>query len=123
MRHARLRLPLGDIHINHVGTAYAGSMFVAIEFSAAALFFCCYGVEAWTPIVRSVSVDYLKPARTDLIADLFLAEEEAAEKIAPVEERGRGNYVVEVPLQDAEGTLVAKAKVTFYILPLTKKLL
>ena len=57
-------------------------MFIAIEFSAAALFFCCYGLEAWTPIVRSVSVDYLKPAKTDLIADLTLTEEEAAEKIA-----------------------------------------
>lgn len=91
-RHAKLSMPLGDLHINHVGTAYAGSIFIAIELSAAALFFCTYGVEEWVPIVRSVTVDYLKPTKLELTADLSLTAEEAAEKIAPVEERGRGSY-------------------------------
>lgn len=122
-RHAKLSMPLGDLHINHVGTAYAGSIFIAIELSAAALFFCTYGVEEWVPIVRSVTVDYLKPTKLELTADLSLTAEEAAEKIAPVEERGRGSYTVEVPLRDVAGTLVASAKVVLYILPFTRELM
>ena len=122
-RHAKLSMPLGDLHINHVGTAYAGSIFIAIELSAAALVFCTYGVEEWVPIVRSVTVDYLKPTKLELTADLSLTAEEAAEKIAPVEERGRGSYTVEVPLRDVAGTLVASAKVVLYILPFTRELM
>ena len=122
-RHAKLSMPLGDLHINHVGTAYAGSIFIAIELSAAALFFCTYGVEEWVPIVRSVTVDYLKPTKLELTADLSLTAEESAEKIAPVEERGRGSYTVEVPLRDVAGTLVASAKVVLYILPFTRELM
>ena len=122
-RHAKLSMPLGDLHINHVGTAYAGSIFIAIELSAAALFFCTYGVEEWVPIVRNVTVDYLKPTKLELTADLSLTAEEAAEKIAPVEERGRGSYTVEVPLRDVAGTLVASAKVVLYILPFTRELM
>ena len=122
-RHAKLSMPLGDLHINHVGTAYAGSIFIAIELSAAALFFCTYGVEEWVPIARSVTVDYLKPTKLELTADLSLTAEEAAEKIAPVEERGRGSYTVEVPLRDVAGTLVASAKVVLYILPFTRELM
>ena len=49
--------------------------------------------------------------------------EEAAEKIAPVEERGRGSYTVEVPLRDVAGTLVASYKVVLYILPFTRELM
>lgn len=122
-RHAKLSMPLGDLHINHVGTAYAGSIFIAIELSAAALFFCTYGVEEWVPIVRSVTVDYIKPTKLELTADLSLTAEEASEKIEPIEERGRGSYTVEVPLHDVAGTLVASAKVVLYILPFTRELM
>jgi len=119
-RHVIIRMPLGDTHINHVGTAYAGSIFVEIELAAAALFFSTYGVEEWVPIVRHVSIDYLNPAKTDLVAELSISEEDATAKIEKIEVKGRGSYIIMVSLKDTEGKEVTRAEVVLYVIPFTQ---
>lgn len=122
-RHIRMTVPVAGLHINHVGTVYAGSMFTLLELAAGAIFMCTYGLDEYVPIVASFEITYLKPTRKDLVVDIEWTEEEAAERIAPIKERGRGRMPVELTLKDADGVEVAKAVSTLYILPFTNNMM
>lgn len=113
-RHVKLTLPFFPVHVNHVGTIYAGSLFVFAEIAGAQLFKCTYGTDKWVPILKSVEVDYLKPCTKELVIDISLTKEEAVEKIALAEERGRGDYFLDVPIHDIDGLHVATAKFNYY---------
>lgn len=114
--HVRFVLPVAEMHMNHVGIVYAGSFFVFAESAGACLIFAAYAEKKnYTPIISNVSIDYLKPAKSDLVIDMTMSEEEAAEKIAPIDERGKGRYPLDVPIYDSEGVHVATAHITYYL--------
>lgn len=113
-RHVRLRLPAKPLHMNHVGTVYAGSMFTIAEIAGANLFMCTYG-DAYIPILKSVKVQYMKPAMGDVLVDLTIDEETAREKIVPIAERGKGDYLLDVPLMDEGSQQVALAQFNYYV--------
>ena len=119
-RHVRLRLPLGDLHKNHVGIAYAGSEFILAEIAGGTLFMATYGSDEFVPILKGVDIKFVKPGTKDLCVELSLTEEEAAEKIAPVRERGRGNYFLQVDVHDVDGDVVAQFDFNYYALPAQK---
>ncbi len=116
-RHSRLVMPLGDLHVNHVGTAYAGSIFVLAEMSIAAIIYCTYGTDKYVPIVSRFEIDYIKPATKDIVVDVRLTVEEAAEKIKPIEERGKGRMTLILPVTDIDGNEIARGIATAYLLP------
>lgn len=120
-RHIKLVMPLGDLHKNHVGIAYAGSMFAVMELAGALLFQSTYGIHKYVPVLKKFEINYLRPTDQDLIVELSLSEEEAREKIIPIEEKGRGDYFLEVLLKDAAEKEVAKAYINYYIVPFTKE--
>lgn len=122
-RHIRMTVPVEGLHINHVGTVYAGSMFTLLELAAGAIFMCTYGLDEYVPIVAGFEISYLKPTKKDLVVEIEWTEEEAAERIKPIKERGRGRLPVEMTLKDVDGVEVAKAVSTLYILPFTKEML
>lgn len=115
-RHVACRLPAGHMHLNHVGIMYAGSYFVLAESAGANLIKCTYG-SRYVAIIKSVSIDYVKPTKGDLIADLSMTVEQAKERIAYVEEHGKGQYPLDVPVTDAEGALCANAHIVYYLMP------
>ena len=115
-RHIRLRLVVDPIHMNHVGTVYAGSMFTFGEVAGGHIFNCTYGRGTYVPIIKGSEIKYLKPTKHDLIIDIALTEEEAEEKIALAKERGRGDYFLDIEIKDTEGVLVAVMKSNYYAL-------
>ena len=92
-RHVRLRLPVAERHLNH---------------------------DEFVPILKGVELRFLKPGTKDLVVDLSLTEEEAEQKIAPVRERGRGDYFLEIPVFDVDGEQVAQMDFNYYALPAKK---
>ena len=121
-RHARVVLPLDDLHKNHVGVAYAGSMFVLAEVYTAIILYATYGMEKYIPIAAKDEITYIKPTKKDLVIDMTISEEQAAEMIKPIEERGRGRVVLDIPVSDVDGNEVAKVTATVYLLPATETL-
>ena len=89
-RHAKVVMPLDDLHKNHVGVAYAGSMFVLAEVYTAIIIYATYGMDKYIPIAAKDEITYIKPTKKDLVIDMSISEEKAAEMIKPIEERGRG---------------------------------
>ena len=120
-RHVRLVMPLGEIHINHVGTAYAGSIFILAEVASSAFMMSIFGAEKYIPIASKAEIEYLKPTKKDLVADLSISEQEAEELIKPIEERGKGRVPLTIPISDKDGEIIANAKVVLYLLPAGEK--
>lgn len=116
-RHVRLRLPVEPTHKNHVGIAYAGSEFVLAEIAGGTLFMTTYSTDTFVPVLKSVDIKFVKPGTTDLVADVALTEQEAAEKIAPAQERGRGDYLLDVAVTDESGEAVALFAFNYFALP------
>ena len=111
----RYRLPLTSMHVNHIGIMYAGSFFVFGEATGASLIKCTYGT-AYVPIIKSVSIDYLKPATSDLVIDIAMTEEEAKERIAYIEEHGKGQYPMTIPIMTADGVHTANVNIVYYLM-------
>jgi len=121
-RHARLVMPVNDLHLNHVGIVYAGSMFVIAELMTAVLLYCTYGTDKYVPIAVKDEIEFLKPTKKDLVVDVSLTEEEAAEMIKPVEERGKGRITMVLPVTDIDGLDVARMTATVYLMPAGQKI-
>ena len=113
--HVRFRLPVEPIHMNHVGIVYAGSYFIIAESTGATLIKCVYGTK-YTAIIKSVNIDYVKPCKGDLVVDLSMTDEEAKERIAYVEEHGKGRYPMDIPVMNADGEVCANVSMVYYLM-------
>ena len=121
-RHICTQMPLGDVHVNHVGTAYAISMVLLMEVTGASLLQATYGFKKFVPIIKNIKIDYKKPTSHTLVCDLSMTKEESEARIAPILERGRGNYPLHIELKDDQGVSVAEAEFGFYLIPADMKL-
>lgn len=121
-RRIKVALPLTKANVNHVGTAYAISMVLVMECAGASLLQCTYGLKKYVPIIQKMEIRYLKPSKDTLICDLSMTEAEAEERIAPIEERGRGRYPLHIPLSNVKGEEIAEADIDFYLIPADMKL-
>ena len=120
-RRVRLVMPLADIHKNHVGAAYAGSIFVIGEIAAAGIVRCTYGSKNYIPILSKAEITYIRPAKEDLVVDVSMTQEEAEEKIAYVQKNGKGKIPLQIPIQDASGRIVAEMSISMYLIKIQNK--
>lgn len=117
-RHVVLRLPK-DRHLNHVGIVYAGSLFMLMEIAGAALFACTYPFGKYVPINRQMEIKFLSMGVTDVLCELAITEERAREMIRPIDEKGKGEWVLEMDCRGTEGSVIAKAVCQYYVKKLT----
>jgi len=113
-RHVLLRLPK-ERHLNHVGIVYAGSLFMLMEIAGAALFACTYPFGRYIPINKEMHIRFLKMGTTDIICELSIDEEKAKEMIRPIDEKGKGEWVLEMDCRDTEGNIIATSVCHYYI--------
>ncbi len=113
-RHIVLRLPR-EHHLNHVGIVYAGSLFTLMELAGAALFGCTYPFGQYIPINKEMSIKFLKMGTTDILCDLSISKEKAAEMIKPIDEKGKGEWILEMECKDTNGNVVSTSVCHYYI--------
>ena len=113
-RHVVLRLPK-DRHLNHVGIVYAGSLFMLMEIAGAALFACTYPLGQYIPINKGMDIQFLNMGVTDILCELSITEEKAKEMLQPIDEKGKGEWVLEMDCRDTEGTTIAKSVCHYYV--------
>lgn len=116
-RRVKLEMPLGDVHVNHIGTAYAVSIIMLMEVAGASLIRATYGLDKYVPIIKKIEISYLKPTQKTLVCDLYMTVESSIKLILPIEERGKGNLLLPIIINDIDGEEIAKADFTFYLLP------
>lgn len=113
-RHVLLRLPK-DRHLNHVGIVYAGSLFMLMEVSGAALFACTYPLGKYIPINREMTIRFVRMGVTDILCELSITQEKALEMIRPIDEKGKGEWVLDMDCRDTDGNVVATSTCQYYI--------
>ena len=99
-------LPFGP-NRNHVGTTYAGSLFSVAEVLGGILALSSFTLEGYAPVVKSLSINYLRPALGDVHATVEMTEEEIARVLSEAAADGKSNYEIAATVTDANGVIVA----------------
>jgi len=100
-----IMMPL-EPNLNHVGMMYAGALFTLAEMMGGAVAMTAFGPHNLVPIVKGLNIKFLKPARTDITVVYSLSDEEMQQVLDEVEEKGKGNYVLNLELKDANDVVV-----------------
>ncbi|MFC5731572.1 MULTISPECIES: YiiD C-terminal domain-containing protein [Nocardioides] len=103
------RLPAGP-NVNHVGTSYAGSLFSVAEILGGLFARTSLVMTGAVPIVKSVQIDFRRPATTDVVARATLDEEDITRVLAEARDRGKSDFVLEVEVTDEAGIVVATTR-------------
>lgn len=92
---------------NHVGMAYAGSIFSVAEVLGGLVALSSFTLEGYAPLVKSMSIDYLRPALGDVRATVEMSADEIERVQAEAVAEGKSNYQLEVKVVDENGVTVA----------------
>ena len=103
------RIPAAP-NVNHFGTAYAGSLFTVAEVLGGLLPRTSLAAEGAVPLVKSVTIDFLRPATTAVVARTTIEEDEIARVLAEYAERGKADFELVAELTDEEDTVVARTR-------------
>jgi len=110
---AVLRLPF-EPNINHVGMVYAGALFTVAEVPGGTLFASAFDMTRFYPIVGDMKVRFAKPARTSVLVDARMADDEIERVTAALESTGKAKWVLSQELVDESGTVVATTEATYF---------
>ena len=92
---------------NHIGTMYAGSLFTVAEIPGGALFLSSFDTARYVPIIKEMTMRFLKPARGDVTIEISLDDARIAAISADADANGKAEFILEGELKTADGTVVA----------------
>lgn len=95
---------------NHIGTMYAGSLFTVAEIPGGALFLSSFDTSRYVPIVKEMTMKFLKPAKSDVTIEVALDDERIATISADADANGKAEFILEAELKSADGTVVAASQ-------------
>jgi thioesterase domain-containing protein len=112
--HVKVMTPLQG-NENHLGTVYAGALFTLAEIPGGALFLSAFDVSRFYPVVKEMTIKFVRPARSDVTMTLTLSEDEVQRLQAEAEEHGKAEFVLEGDIEDSEGAVVARTRGLFQV--------
>ena len=92
---------------NHIGTMYAGAMFTLAEIPGGIMALSSFEPGRYFPILKNMSIKYVKPARGDISFETHLTQEDIQRVAAEASEIGKGDFVLTGELKDGDGDVVA----------------
>ncbi len=113
---AEARLAKTDKVGNHIGTVHAGAIFTLGETASGAAMsgLLADKVLELRPVAANASIQYLKTAKTDLMA-YGKATIPAEQALASIEADGKVQFDVNVSIRDADETEVATMTVAWHV--------
>ncbi|HMK33600.1 MAG TPA: YiiD C-terminal domain-containing protein [Desulfomonilaceae bacterium] len=112
--HVKLSAPLQD-NENHIGTMYAGALFTLAEIPGGALFLTTFDSSRYYPIVKEMTMTFLRPARTDVTIENDISEEEYRRIQHELTSNGKAEFVLLGRVMDEKGEVVASSRGTYQI--------
>ncbi len=114
LRHTQARLKLRFWNRNYVGTQYGGSLFSMTDAVYMVMMLQNLGSQyiVWD---KAATIRYLKPGRTDVIADYVLTEEILNSIRKTLETQEKMDWTVKVEIKDKNGEVVAEVDKVLYI--------
>ena len=108
-RSVKLSVPLQG-NENHIGTMYAGALFTIAEIPGGALFLTTFDVSRFYPVIKEMTLRFIKPAKTDVTIEMVMSVSEAKRIVSEAEKNGKAEYVLEGEIKDANEEVVAVSR-------------
>ena len=105
-RSVKLSVPLKG-NENHIGTMYAGALFTIAEIPGGALFLTTFDVSRFYPVIKEMTIRFIKPAKTDVTIEMVMSVSEAKRIVSEAEKNGKAEYVLEGEIKDTNEEVVA----------------
>ncbi len=106
-------------NVNHFGVTYAGSLFSVAEMLGGLLSLATFDLEGelagFVPVVKESAIRFRRPALGVVRASAELDDVEVARVRREALESGRGGFVLEATLTDAQGEVVATTVGTYQL--------
>lgn len=114
----RCHVPLTKTNSNHLNTMHAAIQMAVVEVLGGIV-----GMSIVSPsdrtrafgVVRSVSVEFLRPARTSVIAETRFETDRANRLRAAIANREDSEFTLESEVRDESGQVVAKATSKYFV--------
>jgi len=94
-RSVKLSVPLQG-NENHIGTMYAGALFTIAEIPGGALFLTTFDVSRFYPVIKEMTIRFIKPAKTDVTIGMVMSVSEAKRIVSEGEIKDTNEEVVAV---------------------------
>ena len=104
--HAVASVPLAG-NGNHFGVIYAGVQFTVAEMLGGVIALATFDAAKYYPLVKNVDIAFTGMARTDLLAQASLDDDEIARIEADVAENGKAEFTLDAVVKDQAGQTVS----------------
>jgi acyl-coenzyme A thioesterase PaaI-like protein len=104
--HAVASVPLAG-NGNHFGVIYAGVQFTVAEMLGGVIALATFDAAKYYPLVKNVDIAFTGMARTDLLAQASLDDDEIARIEADVAENGKADFTLDAMVKDQAGRTVS----------------
>ncbi len=104
-----------DGNTNHFGSMYAGVLFTVGEILGGVIGLTSFDSSRFYPLVKELTISFLKPATTTVRARAGLDAESVAAIAAEADANGKADFVLEAELTDTDGVVVARTRGTYQI--------
>ena len=104
--HAAATVPL-EGNGNHFGVIYAGVQFTVAEMLGGVIALATFDAAKYYPLVKGVEIKFTGMARTDLLAETSLDEDEITRVEAEAAENGKADFVLDAVVCDDAGQTVS----------------
>lgn len=102
-----VHVPLTEKTANHFQSFHAAFQFAAAESLGGIVIFETRKDRAYTPLVRSVSIDFKKPAMTDLFAEAVFSKQQSKSMNAAMESTGRYDFPLTIEIKNTVNEVVS----------------
>lgn len=103
-------------NVNHFGVMYAGSLFSVAECLGGVIALASFDLSAGVlPVAKSLSIDFLAPASSDIRAEATLSEAEVARVQSEIDLQRRSSFDLTTSLSDDTGKIVARTMGTYVL--------
>ena len=113
-RYAQIRMPLAG-NLSHLGTMYAGSLFILGEFAGGILYGAAFDHQRFYPIVKELTIRYLLPARSDVTLTVAMTRASAEQIQGTADQNGKCDFPMDLELKDDAGETVAVVSGTWQL--------
>ncbi len=114
----RCCVPLSDRTKNHFNTVHAAIQWASGEVLGGLVLLANFEVTELFAVVRRVSIEFMQPARSAIVAEAAFADASVAEIRRRLEADGEAEFSLEAVVTDESGQEVARTSATYLLRPL-----
>ena len=104
----RARVPFIDNNKNHMQTMAAPIQWAIAEMLGGLVWFVSQVSDKHVPIMKSMNIDFMKPATSDVIAETTFSAEDVQKMKDGLEKDDRYDFELKAVLKDANGVIVSE---------------